>query len=194
MGPLIPLFWTSGDICPGFQSQGGSLLHAFSLTSVILIVTSDVIPADCIEVSMTPKPFWSTYLQTYLLALVVVWGVNQWLSMPLTASTTLYTTRPLRLGGLGKILIGNQTDGLPVLVRNQEWAVLVMDNKGWALLTILFLLNYRCSINYRSSNHIDIENFHLSNTLLLNVKFKVHTSKYPRKNRNYHLWSQFNFA
>ena len=24
-GPLVPLFWTSGDICPGFQSQGGSL-------------------------------------------------------------------------------------------------------------------------------------------------------------------------
>ena len=23
VGPLIPLFWTSGDICPGFQSQGG---------------------------------------------------------------------------------------------------------------------------------------------------------------------------
>ena len=25
MGPLIPLFWTSGDVFPGFQSQGGSL-------------------------------------------------------------------------------------------------------------------------------------------------------------------------
>ena len=24
-GPMIPLFWTDGDICPGFQSQGGSL-------------------------------------------------------------------------------------------------------------------------------------------------------------------------
>ena len=25
MGPLIPLFWTSGEVYPGFQSQGGSL-------------------------------------------------------------------------------------------------------------------------------------------------------------------------
>ena len=25
MGPLIPLFWTSGDVCYGFQSQGGFL-------------------------------------------------------------------------------------------------------------------------------------------------------------------------
>ena len=25
VGPLIPLFWISGDICPHFQSQGGSL-------------------------------------------------------------------------------------------------------------------------------------------------------------------------
>ena len=62
MEPLIPLFWTSGDIWAGFQSQGGSLLHAFSL-----VWSSDsplVRPADCIEVSMAAKPFWSTYLQT----------------------------------------------------------------------------------------------------------------------------------
>ena len=25
VGPLIPLFWTSDDVSPGFQSQGGSL-------------------------------------------------------------------------------------------------------------------------------------------------------------------------
>ena len=25
MGPLITLFWTSDDVSPGFQSQGGSL-------------------------------------------------------------------------------------------------------------------------------------------------------------------------
>ena len=26
MGPLIPLFWTSGYVCPGFQRQGISLI------------------------------------------------------------------------------------------------------------------------------------------------------------------------
>ena len=31
VGSLIPLFWTSGDVYPGFQSQGISLLHAFLL-------------------------------------------------------------------------------------------------------------------------------------------------------------------
>ena len=31
VGPLTLLVWTSGDICPGFQSQGGfSCLHALS--------------------------------------------------------------------------------------------------------------------------------------------------------------------
>ena len=25
MGALISLFWTSGDVCPWFQSQGGSV-------------------------------------------------------------------------------------------------------------------------------------------------------------------------
>ena len=29
VGPLILLFWISVDVCPGFQSKGGSCLHAF---------------------------------------------------------------------------------------------------------------------------------------------------------------------
>ena len=67
MGPLIPLFWTSGDVYPGFQSQGGSL--ACFLACVILKFTSGVIPADCIEVSMAAD-FRSTYLQMCPQALV----------------------------------------------------------------------------------------------------------------------------
>ena len=44
MGPLTPLFWTSGDVCPGFQSQSG------------------VAPADLLVANMTAEPFQSTYL------------------------------------------------------------------------------------------------------------------------------------
>ena len=37
VGPLIPLLWTSGDLCPGFQRQGGSLAcvwpHLYSMDS-----------------------------------------------------------------------------------------------------------------------------------------------------------------
>ena len=51
MGPLIPLFWTSGDVCPWIQSQGGSLFACF-ITCVILRFTSGVTPADCMEVRM----------------------------------------------------------------------------------------------------------------------------------------------
>ena len=29
MGPLTPLYWTFGDICPGFQSQDGPLANMF---------------------------------------------------------------------------------------------------------------------------------------------------------------------
>ena len=29
VGTLWPLFWTSGDVCPRFQSQGGYHLHTF---------------------------------------------------------------------------------------------------------------------------------------------------------------------
>ena len=55
LGPLIPLLWTSGDVCPGFQSQGGSL--ACFLTCVFLRCTSGATPADCIEVNMAAEPF-----------------------------------------------------------------------------------------------------------------------------------------
>ena len=46
-GPLIPLFWTSGDVCPGFQSQGGfPHLHASSpVHNRFLRFTSDATPA-----------------------------------------------------------------------------------------------------------------------------------------------------
>ena len=44
--PLIPLFCTSGDIPPGFQSQGGSLFVCF-LECVICRFTTGVTHADC---------------------------------------------------------------------------------------------------------------------------------------------------
>ena len=47
---LIPLFWTSGDICLGFQSQGRSL--ACFLACVILRFISGVTSAHFIEVGM----------------------------------------------------------------------------------------------------------------------------------------------
>ena len=50
MGPLIPLFWTSGDVCPGFQSQGGFSCLCASLPAHnrFLRFTSGATPADCI--------------------------------------------------------------------------------------------------------------------------------------------------
>ena len=57
--PLMPLFWTSGDIYSGFQSQGGSPdLHVLSpACNGILRFTSDVTPADLLVSSMAAKPF-----------------------------------------------------------------------------------------------------------------------------------------
>ena len=67
VGPLIPLLWTSGDICPGFQSQGGSLkfvpCHQREMDfSDSLLLTSWQPPRWA-------SHFWSTYLQAYLEAL-----------------------------------------------------------------------------------------------------------------------------
>ena len=75
MGPLIPLFWTSGDVCVGSQSQGGSPVCVCFLTCVILRFTSGVTPADCTEVSTAAQPFRFMYLQTCPQALVEVRAV-----------------------------------------------------------------------------------------------------------------------
>ena len=72
MGPLILLFWTSGDVCLEFQSQGRSLLYF--LTYVILRFTSGLTPADCIEINMAAEPFWSRHLQRCPQVLVKVRG------------------------------------------------------------------------------------------------------------------------
>ena len=64
MGPLIPLFWTSGDVYPRFQSQVG-LAHLCDLLPVcngFIRFSSGVTPADLLAGSMAVEPFLSTYL------------------------------------------------------------------------------------------------------------------------------------
>ena len=81
MGPLIPPFGISGDVCPGFQSQGGSLFAHF-LAWVITRFTSGATPADCIEVSMAAEPLGSMYWQTCPQALVEVRGISNFEDVP----------------------------------------------------------------------------------------------------------------
>ena len=59
VGLLIPQFWTSGDVCPGFQSQGGfpCLCASSPVHNGFLRFTSGVTPVDCTEVSMAAEPF-----------------------------------------------------------------------------------------------------------------------------------------
>ena len=61
VGPLIPLFWTSGDVCPGFQSQDGfpRLRASLPVHNGFLRFTSGATPAfstnsgvHCISVYM----------------------------------------------------------------------------------------------------------------------------------------------
>ena len=59
MGPLVPLFCTSGDVCPGFQSQGGiPCLHAPSPACEIFFrFSSGTTPTDLLAASMAAEPF-----------------------------------------------------------------------------------------------------------------------------------------
>ena len=59
MKPLIFLLWTSSNICPGFQSQGGfPCLNALSpVHNGFLRFTCSVTPADLLVASMAAEPF-----------------------------------------------------------------------------------------------------------------------------------------
>ena len=70
VGLLIPLFWTSGDVSSGFQSQSGfCLIHTWRRrTSNIthsLRFTSGATPADLLVASMAAELISSTYLQRH---------------------------------------------------------------------------------------------------------------------------------
>ena len=56
VGPLIPLFWTSGDVCPGFQSQGGSLFGVLScFRTIIQTLLSYCLRIAVFYIQMTKK-------------------------------------------------------------------------------------------------------------------------------------------
>ena len=60
MGPLIPLFWTSGDVSSGLQSQNGFCLirvqrRCTCYVTCSLRFTSGVTPADLLVASMAAE-------------------------------------------------------------------------------------------------------------------------------------------
>ena len=63
MGPLIPLFGTSGDVSSGFQSQSGQPYSYSCLAKVYLLhslrFTSGVTPVDLLAASMAAELFSS---------------------------------------------------------------------------------------------------------------------------------------
>ena len=57
VGPLILLFWTPGDICPGFQSQGSLACLFACIQWIPQIHLWCVTPADLLMASMAAEPF-----------------------------------------------------------------------------------------------------------------------------------------
>ena len=88
---LIPLFWTSGDICPGFQSQYGSpRWQALSpVCNGFLRFTSDETPVDLVG-----GQHGSQAVSIHFLGHMCWWGLSQRSSLPLQArlrSVDFYT-------------------------------------------------------------------------------------------------------
>ena len=72
VGPLIPLFWTSGDVCPGFQNQGGfPRLHASSpVHNGFLRFTSGVTPAFSTNMGVHCISVYTAWLARLFLNLI----------------------------------------------------------------------------------------------------------------------------
>ena len=117
MGPLITLFWTLGDICLRFQSQGGFLFACF-LACVILRFIFGATPADCKEVSVAAKPFQSMHLQTCPQSLVGVWAGAQIFNHLCSKHSTVYHSATLAQPGhfkyvIPRVVIFNWSDVIP---------------------------------------------------------------------------------
>ena len=58
MGPLIPLFWTSGDVSSGFQNQSGQpYLHLAEAYMIYVPCTSGAAPANLLMASIEIEQF-----------------------------------------------------------------------------------------------------------------------------------------
>ena len=66
VGPLIPLFWTSSDICPGFQRQSPHLHTLSPVCNGFLRFTSGATPAYLLMASMAVDAFLSKQETLYL--------------------------------------------------------------------------------------------------------------------------------
>ena len=85
MGPLILLFWTSGDVSSGFQNSEWAILFALGRDVCVtcsLWFTSGTTPTDLLVVSMAAEPISSTNLWPG------IGGV--WIWRPIAPQVTLY--------------------------------------------------------------------------------------------------------
>ena len=74
MEPVIPLFWISGDVCPGFQSQGGfPCLCALSpVCNEFHRFVSGATPADLLVAGVEAEPFRSKYLSFRIFEIIII--------------------------------------------------------------------------------------------------------------------------
>ena len=77
---LIPLFWTSGDVSCGFQSQSGQPYSDLVEVCVLHVprFTSGAIPADLLAASMAAVPFSFTYPRALILiSSCFIWAIHK---------------------------------------------------------------------------------------------------------------------
>ena len=94
VGSLIPMFWTSGDVPSGFQSQSGQPLSCLA-EAYILHIPWD---SPLVQHLLAAEPAWQlscSLRHTCEQALVEVWNRNL-LSLPLVHSVTLGRRRSIR--------------------------------------------------------------------------------------------------
>ena len=78
VGPQVPLFWTSGDVSPGFQNNVGSP-HVQALSPAcngFVIFTSGVILADFLVTGMAADPCTHILFMPYLKTLLPYFSMD----------------------------------------------------------------------------------------------------------------------
>ena len=89
VGPSIPMFWTSGDVCFRFQSQSGSL--AFVLCYLCPMDSSDLLLMWNLLASITSESFFYPSVQALM-------GIELGLECAAHYMADILMTEPLQLG------------------------------------------------------------------------------------------------
>ena len=148
MGPLIPLLWTSGDVCPGSQSQDGSL--ACMLCHLCTTHSPNSPPVQHLLNSW--RPTWHLSLFDPRICTVQSYRSTRTVSLSYTTLDYCHNIIPYK----SRITAGTTDTKFTIFARNcmcnksewpNQWYLYIDYSWSWAIYHLFINLNVWCPVS-----------------------------------------------